>query len=537
MESLIENLEEIIRGGIARKPHFPIINLPHGDYHLLVIGINNYENKYSYTHLPNATKDAHDLAEELQKRYKFKQVKKLSNEEATREAILKSIESFESVKTRDNVIIFFAGHGYRQQPLGYIIPYDAEARTKSGFIPYSTIVEHFHLIPAKHILLIVDCCYGGSLMNNRGNETNNTDVQGLEESVSRKFISSGHDDEQVPDGLVGSNSPFMRLLLDTLKTNQEQKLPIHALYSQIIKKIEEDKLQIPTPRCSPLIHVGDKNGDMVLRLENSENEEAKAANNAIKFRTKTAFENYFNMYRKGENSKKVLDAMKAERKIQKEAWAKAKKEANLEAVNRYLSNFQEGFHFLEAKESEMELEDECKILCEKAEKAIKSAEKIFGKRKLNFGEKLDDAILEKYQDAVGYLGKAITLNPQFLDYYYRRLRVNKILQNNQAMLDDYNKIVEIDIGTAIKSFYYEDRALLKAEMGRADEALADMDRLIDIENDKSVHYINRGTINQQIGNYENAIRDYEIAATLTASPFDEQTYRDMIKVAEQRLLD
>ena len=534
VENLIENLEDTTRGSIARKPHLPPVNLPHGDYHLLVIGINNYENKYSYTNLPNAERDAADLAEELEKRYKFKQIKKLSNKEATREAILKSLESFESVKTRDNVIIFFAGHGYRQQPLGYIIPYDAEARTKSGFIPYSTIVEHFHLIPAKHILLIVDCCYGGSLMMQRGSETIDMDVQGLEKSVSRKFISSGHEDERVPDGLVGGNSPFMQLLLNTLKENEEEQLPIHALYSQIIKQIEADKLQIPTPRCSPLTQVGDQNGDMVLRLENAENEEAKAANNAIKFRTQTSFKAYF-VHEKGENEQKVLDIMEIEQEIQKDIWNKAKEEASFEAINSYLENFKDGFYFLEAKALLAKLKDKSEILYANAESSIESAEKIFGEGELNFGEKLDDAILGKYQDAIKDLGKAITLNPQFLKYYYLRIRVNKILQNHQAMLDDYNKIVEIDIRVAIKSHDYGERALLKAKMGRTNEALADMDKVIDEESDKSMHYIDRGAINQQIGDYDSAIKDYEMAAEL--SPINAFVPREMIKNVEQRLLD
>ena len=60
-------------------------------YHLLAIGIDKYANSSKYPNLNNPQKDVDELADELQQRYRFKKVKKLKNEEATRQAILENI--------------------------------------------------------------------------------------------------------------------------------------------------------------------------------------------------------------------------------------------------------------------------------------------------------------------------------------------------------------------------------------------------------------------------------------------------------------
>ncbi len=523
MENLIENLEETTRGSIARKPHLPEVNLPHGDYHLLVIGINNYENKYSYTNLPNAERDAADLAEELEKRYKFKQIKKLSNKEATREAILKSLESFESVKTRDNVIIFFAGHGYRQQPLGYIIPYDAEARTKSGFIPYSTIVEHFHLIPAKHILLIVDCCYGGTLINQRSSETTSVDVQGLENSASRKFISSGHDDERVPDGLVGGNSPFMQLLLNTLKTNEEQKLPIHALYGQIIKRIEADKLQIPTPRCAPLVHVGDKNGDMVLRLANSENEELKAYEKAMSLRTKTVLEFFIKEFKESTHIPEIEAVYQAEYDQQELEWEAARKLKTIESLKNFLNKYPDEFFSPAAKRELLRLE-RSKPLYKKALAIRDVANKKLLENEYVRNKDIDELIATQYQEAIYCLTQAIVIYPNFIDAYYVRADLNRFFGNHQKVMDDFNEILKIEFDI----FAYSERTFAKLRMGLDEEALEDFNTIINSEPNNADLYANRGIVKEKMGDFEGAFEDYTRASILNPNDiFNKQMVEDI----------
>jgi len=79
----------------------------------------------------------------------------LHDAEASRDNILEYLELLENKLTaKDNLFIFYSGHGYAQKKIGYIIPQDAPANTKRGFIPNSTLLNHLRTIEAHHILLV-----------------------------------------------------------------------------------------------------------------------------------------------------------------------------------------------------------------------------------------------------------------------------------------------------------------------------------------------------------------------------------------------
>jgi tetratricopeptide (TPR) repeat protein len=511
------------------------LNFVSGDYHLLVIGINKYAHPSSYRNLDYPEIDTEKLAQELHKRYNFKQVRILQGKEATRAAILQNIESFESVNMRDNVIIFFAGHGdYRnpldyitpyEPPLGYIVPHDAANNTKSGLISHTTLVEHLQSIPAKHVLVILDCCYGGLLLKERSGEKDiNRETHGLEKKNSRKFISSGHI-EKVPD-----RSVFMKILLETLKINQQDELPINTLYQKIIDEVEEKQL-LPIPICSPIKKGGDDGGDMVLRLKDSENEEVKAANMVMKFRTQENYKNYLSKYKNGEHKREVIVAMQAEKKIEEDVWLQVKKNSSFEAISRFLDSFRDGFYFIEANETLIELEDKSKVFYLKAEKIIAKTDKILGKTKRIYGQKIENDILEKYQEAANYFDKAIQFNPSYFDAYISRIRVNKILQNYELILADYDKVLDIDFNLARILGILSERAFTKAKMGKLEEALNEIDTIIESyessggedkrqniyfknRRDAIEFYATRASIKTDLKDYEGALKDYESILTL-----------------------
>ncbi len=350
MENLIENLEETTRGAIARKSLDSEVFV-NGDYYLFVIGINRYAP--NYTDLANAVSDAIDLTTILRKNYKFKKVTELHNQEATRHNILKALENYETkLEANDNLLIFFAGHGYAKDPLGYIIPSDAPADTRAGFIPYSTILEHFRLIAARHILLIVDCCYAGYLLNYRGESDKNKTIE-LEETLkSRKFLTSGYK-EKVPDGPLGGNTPFVKSLLTILTSNEQPKLSINHLFQKIkdeIKKIPTFH-EIPSPMYHELVPVGDEGGSMVLYLENTKDAESTAYEKAISLRTKPVLEFFINEFKESTHISEVEAVYQAEYDQQELEWEAARKVRTIESLNKYLNKYPDEFFFLLQKEN------------------------------------------------------------------------------------------------------------------------------------------------------------------------------------------
>jgi len=91
-------------------------------------------------------------------------LKLLLHEEATREAILESLDWLIVNADEDDVVLFSDhSHGtYRSSDKKYgIVPIDSEV---SGIITVEELDEKFDLIKAKELCLIFDCCLSGSFV-------------------------------------------------------------------------------------------------------------------------------------------------------------------------------------------------------------------------------------------------------------------------------------------------------------------------------------------------------------------------------------
>ncbi|NNE28507.1 MAG: caspase family protein, partial [Saprospiraceae bacterium] len=188
------------------------------------IGINDYGH---FPRLRNAVKDMADVKSVLCEKYDISQdhILTLVNEEANEDNIIMNFEKLaRETKPEDKVIIFYSGHGHLNKlnpknNLGYWIPIDGQPGRSSTFIPNSTIKNYIGAITARHILLISDSCFSGSLFS-KGASRSTRAMDELESIPSRWALCSGRHDEEVYDGAPGSNSPFTKSLLDVLSSNQ-----------------------------------------------------------------------------------------------------------------------------------------------------------------------------------------------------------------------------------------------------------------------------------------------------------------------------
>jgi WD40 repeat protein len=227
--------------------------------HLLVVGINNYQN---WPKLNNAVKDANDIVSVLMSKYgfEFSQVTLLKDEQATRSNIYNGLRSLiEKVTPQDNLVIYFSGHGYFDQLLneGYWIPVEARPNSSGDYISNTDILKILSNINSQHTFLIADACFSGALFaDSRRGYTEN-----VEKFKSRWGLASGRL-ETVSDGAIGGNSPFADKVLKFLSANEKEKFAISELIQFVKTQVAEETNQ--TPIGNPLRTLGDEGGEMVL---------------------------------------------------------------------------------------------------------------------------------------------------------------------------------------------------------------------------------------------------------------------------------
>jgi len=85
----------------------------------------------------------------------------LVDEVATRARIEREFESLARCDPGDTVVIAFSGHGTDTHEL---VAYDTDVRNLSGTsVRLSTLAEWFARIPARRLVLVLDCCFSGGM--------------------------------------------------------------------------------------------------------------------------------------------------------------------------------------------------------------------------------------------------------------------------------------------------------------------------------------------------------------------------------------
>ncbi len=253
-------LADLVQPAESTRPYadsYPATATVFGKNYLLLIGVN----KYTYwNRLHNAVKDCQDIQNLLTRYYLFdnENVVTLYNEEATREKILETFEELQDkLGENDNLLIYYAGHGYYddRSTLGYWVPVNARPSKIPDFIRNSTVHDYLRTINAKNTLLIADACYAGSLFSNyRGQITVG--------AKSRWAFTSG-DIEKVWDGQPGENSPFARYLINYLRDNRKAVLYANEMIDAVSTVVRQNTAQ--TPQGNPLSLAGNEGGIFIFQ--------------------------------------------------------------------------------------------------------------------------------------------------------------------------------------------------------------------------------------------------------------------------------
>lgn len=232
-----------------------------GGYYALVIAVQDYLDP-SVNALQYPIQDSENLVNALTTLYTFDPSNITLLKNPTRTAIIKTFDQLARKLTeRDNLLIFYAGHGYWDERLkqGYWLPVDAAQNTRTEWISNGTIRDYVAGMASKHTLLISDACFSGGIFKTRDAfSAESPATLELYKLPSRKAMTSGAMKE-VPD-----KSVFVEYLIKRLKDNKEKLLPAETLFASFRQAVINNSPNRQVPQYGEIRETGDEGGDFIF---------------------------------------------------------------------------------------------------------------------------------------------------------------------------------------------------------------------------------------------------------------------------------
>lgn len=230
-----------------------------GTYHALLIAVEDYTDP-SVNKLDNPVKDAAQLQKTLTTAYHFdpKNVTVLKNP-SKKDVFTELSRLRTAVKETDNLLIFYAGHGYWDTDMekGYWLPTDAERDLPTNWIANEDVTGYIRAIKSKHTLLISDACFSGGIFKTRDAFTGQRAVEEVYKMSSRKAITSG------TLTVVPDKSVFIQYLIKKLEENKEKYLSEEQLFSQF-KTAVINNSPGQVPQFGTILNTGDEGGNFIF---------------------------------------------------------------------------------------------------------------------------------------------------------------------------------------------------------------------------------------------------------------------------------
>jgi hypothetical protein len=229
-----------------------------GNYHALVIGNNDY--KY-LKKLNTAVSDATAVAGLLRDSYGYK-VRHLEN--ATRSQIFDALDEYrETLTDNDNLLIYYAGHGWLDDTTeqGFWLPINAKPNRRTNWIPNSSITGTLMALEAKHVMVVADSCYSGTLVRSAKIKEKSSDYVAQMAGKRARLVLTSGGVEPVADSDGTGHSPFASVFLDVLKGNKDV-IDGTQLFSKMRRPVMLKADQ--TPEYSDVRKAGHEGGDFLF---------------------------------------------------------------------------------------------------------------------------------------------------------------------------------------------------------------------------------------------------------------------------------
>ncbi len=242
-------------------------SLMQGKFYGLIIGINSYQH---VNKLKNAVNDATVVDQVLRDRYGF-ETKLLIDQQATRENIMKALNDYRKKLTeQDSLLVFYSGHGEFNKDTGtsYWLPVDADRDDNTEWLEARSLSDQFKLISARHILVIADSCFSGTMTRSidtspSKNSTRENYLNKLFNKPSRVLIASGGN-EPVTDAGGKGHSIFSDVLITALNNTNENIFTAEELTTRYLKESVAGRTE-QTPEYNIIRNSGHDGGDFIFR--------------------------------------------------------------------------------------------------------------------------------------------------------------------------------------------------------------------------------------------------------------------------------
>ena len=237
---------------VDNKPLAEFVAGQTGKSWAVVIGINEYQDP-AIPRLKYAVADARAVGQELERR--GYQVTLLLNDQATARVINTELRSKlrQRVGKQDRVVIYYAGHGLDDkvegsQTMGYLLPVDGEKENVPGTgISMGVVKEMADALPAKHVLFLIDACYGGVAGQQLRSlpKLSEAYVRQITRERGRQLMTAGGADQEALEASDGGHGLFTTYLLKGLAegladTNQDGVIPASELYAYVESRVFKD---------------------------------------------------------------------------------------------------------------------------------------------------------------------------------------------------------------------------------------------------------------------------------------------------------
>jgi uncharacterized caspase-like protein len=226
---------------------------------VLAIGISKYPGAFK---LQWAAKDAEDFAMAMQRQkgllYRDVQVKLLTDEHATRDAILDGLEWVEKNTTQNDIgMLFLSGHGWNDASgTYYFIPANFEVdRLRSTAVPSAEVQKTVQSMAGK-VVVFLDTCFSGNVLGGSAAELRGDINRVANELVSAEngaVVFTASSGRQVAlERPEWGNGAFTKALMEGLSGKADMMgrgtITINALDYYISERVKEltENQQTPT---------------------------------------------------------------------------------------------------------------------------------------------------------------------------------------------------------------------------------------------------------------------------------------------------
>ncbi len=164
---------------------------------------------------------------------------------------------------KDNLLIYYAGHGWLNEDTGrgYWLPVDAKVNRRSRWVSNATISDTLKGLLAKHVMMVADSCYSGTLVRGAGVSLRSGEYWARMAGKRTRVALTSGGLEPVADKGGGGHSPFATAFIDALRGN-EAVMDGTQLFSRVRRPVMLNANQ--TPEYSDVRNTGHDGGDFLF---------------------------------------------------------------------------------------------------------------------------------------------------------------------------------------------------------------------------------------------------------------------------------